>query len=144
MGPATEVQMSLHPRALRGWGRHSLVHWREVPLGSLWEGLLGGARACPRPVWRNCRGGVVQLRATCTQGMSHHLSWGLSFPCYKTKLMINPLLSARNKSSRKLCGPPDEAHCPGRRAKERSHTCAENWQFYRETGTNIRLQKKAL
>ena len=32
----------------------------------------------------------------------------------------------------------------GTTAKERSEACAENWQFYRETGTNIRLQQKAL
>lgn len=46
--------------------------------------------------------------------------------------------------SRKLCGSLHKAHCPGRTAKERSEACAENWQFYRETGANIRLQKKAL
>lgn len=46
--------------------------------------------------------------------------------------------------SRKLCGPLGKARYPGKRAKGRSEACAENWQFYRETGTNIRLQKKAL
>lgn len=81
----------------------------------------------------------------CTQDVSHRLSQDFNFPSYQTGLMISFfLLKERNEMSRKLCGPRDKACCPGRIAKERSEACAENWQFYRETGTNIRLQKKAL
>lgn len=33
---------------------------------------------------------VVQSWATRMQAVSHQFSWGLSFPCHKTRLMMNP------------------------------------------------------
>lgn len=75
--------MSLHPRALGALAACGGVFWDEQ-------------EHAPSQSGETAEEGV-QVWATCTQDVSHRCSWGLSFPCYKPRLMLNPLLlSGRN------------------------------------------------
>lgn len=113
------------------WGRQQrhkcpsvpepLVHWREVCLAAC--GRVFWDEQGHAPSWSGeTAEEVVQVWATCMQDVSHQCSWGLCFPCYKTRLMINPLfLSGRNENVQEAPWPPTK-HTAQAGEPRRGHT----------------------